>query len=136
MATRPLVLGRPTKVSRKFSGLSGKPYWDDYLRHNPKLRVILSGSSPSFIVSQLLSTSAMYNRSNHMLELKPFEPGEIREYLQKGPRETLLATIAFGGIPEYLKQIKHSASVYLGLCERSYRPGEFLSKDGVGKTKP
>ena len=110
-----------------------KPYWDDYLRHNPGLRVILSGSSPSFIVNQFLSTSAMYNRSNHMLELKPFEPGEIREFLQKGSRETLLATIAVGGIPEYLKQIKRSASVYLGLCERSYRPGEFfrMEKDRI-----
>ena len=36
-----------------------KPYWDDHLRHNPGLRVILSGSSPAFIVNQFLSTSAM-----------------------------------------------------------------------------
>jgi hypothetical protein len=68
----------------------------------------------------------MYNRSNHMIELKPFEPREIAEFLQKGPRESLLATIAVGGIPEYLKQIRNAPSVYLGLCERSYRPGEFF----------
>src|SRR5260370_11342669 len=100
-----------------------KPYWDDRLRHNSGLRVIVSGWSPSFIVNQFLSTSAMYNRSNHMLKLDPFEPHEIRQFLQKGARETLLAAIAVGGIPEYLKQLKTSPSIYLGLCEKSYRPG-------------
>jgi AAA+ ATPase superfamily predicted ATPase len=110
-----------------------KPFWDDQLRHNSKLRIIISGSSPSFIVNQFLSTSAMYNRSNHMLRLDPFEPNEIGQFLQKGTRETLLAAIAVGGIPEYLKQLKNAPSVYLGLCERSYRPGEFfrLEKDRI-----
>jgi hypothetical protein len=49
-----------------------KPFWDDTLRHNRKLRVIISGSAPAFIVSQFLSNSAMYNRSNHMIKLEPF----------------------------------------------------------------
>jgi hypothetical protein len=110
-----------------------KPFWDDSLRHNPKLRVVVSGSSPSFIVNQFLSTSAMYNRANHMLKLEPFQPDEIRQFMQKGPRETLLAAIAVGGIPEYLKQLKTTPSVYLGLCEKSYRPGEFfrMEKDRI-----
>jgi uncharacterized protein len=103
-----------------------KPWWDDALRHNPRLRVVISGSSPSFIVNQFLASSAMYNRSNHMMKLEPFHLGEIQQFLGTGHRETMLAAIAIGGIPEYLKQIKPAASVYIGLCEKSFRPGEFL----------
>jgi AAA+ ATPase superfamily predicted ATPase len=110
-----------------------KPFWDDHLRHNPRLRVIVSGSAPAFIVNQFLSTSAMYNRSNHMLRLEPFDINEINEYLGKGLRETLLAAIALGGIPEYLKQVKSAPSIYMGLCEKAYRPQEFfrMEKDRI-----
>jgi hypothetical protein len=103
-----------------------KPFWDDRLRHNPELRVIISGSSPAFIVNQFVSTSAMYNRSNHMLKLEPFELEEIAAFLRKGKRETLLAAITVGGIPEYLKQLKPASSVYTGLCEKSFVPGGFF----------
>ena len=110
-----------------------KPWWDDVLRHNPRLRVVISGSSPSFIVNQFLASSAMYNRSNHMMKLEPFDLGEIQQFLGTGQRETMLAAIAVGGIPEYLKQLEHEASVYIGLCEKSFRPGGFFraEKDKV-----
>jgi hypothetical protein len=110
-----------------------KPYWDDVLRHNRGLRVVISGSAPAFIVNQFVSTSAMYNRSNHMLKLEPFRLGEIDELLKKGARETLLAAIAVGGIPEYLKQLKSAPSVYIGLCDKSFRPGGFfrVEKDRI-----
>ena len=94
-----------------------KPYWDDALRHNPRLRVVISGSSPSFIVNQFLASSAMYNRSNHMMKLEPFGLAEIKAFLGTGHRETMLAAVAVGGIPEYLKQLKTAAFVYIGLCD-------------------
>lgn len=110
-----------------------KPFWDDVLRHNPHLRVVLSGSSPSFIVNQFLSSSALYNRSNHMMKLEPFELHETALLLGKGARETLLAAIAVGGVPEYLKQVKAGTSVYVSLCEKSFLPGGFfrVEKDRV-----
>jgi AAA+ ATPase superfamily predicted ATPase len=110
-----------------------KPFWDDTLRHNRRLRVVISGSAPAFIVSQFLSNSAMYNRSNHMIKLEPFDAGEIAAFLRKDIRENLLAAIAVGGIPEYLKQLKNTRSVYLGLCDKSYQPNGFfrLEKDRI-----
>ena len=110
-----------------------KPFWDDTLRHNSGLRLIISGSAPAFIVNQFLSNSAMYNRSNHMLKLEPFAPGEIAQFLKKGARENLLGGIAVGGIPEYLKQVRSAPSVYLGLCTRAYQPTGFfrMEKDRI-----
>jgi uncharacterized protein len=110
-----------------------KPWWDDVLRHNSKLRVVISGSSPSFIVNQFLASSAMYNRSNHMMKLEPFDLSEIQQFLSTGHRETTLAAISVGGIPEYLKQLAPGPSIYVGLCEKSFRPGGFfrVEKDKV-----
>jgi AAA+ ATPase superfamily predicted ATPase len=110
-----------------------KPWWDDVLRHNPRLRIVISGSSPAFIVNQFLASSAMYNRSNHMLKLEPFDLAEIHEFLRKGHREAMLAAIAVGGIPEYLKQLESGPSVYVKLCASSFRPGSFfrVEKDRV-----
>jgi uncharacterized protein len=106
-----------------------KPFWDDVLRHNAKLRIVITGSSPSFIVNQFLASSALYNRSNHMIRLTPFDIHETQQFLQKGPQETMLAAIAAGGIPEYLKQIKSSPSVFIGLCEKSFKPGGFFREE-------
>jgi len=108
-----------------------KPFWDDSLRHNPKLRVVVSGSSPSFIVNQFLSTSAMYNRSNHMLKLEPFEPDEIRQFLQKGPRETLLAAIAVGRHSR-ISQAAQGRPVRLRRLVREIVPAGRILQDGEG----
>jgi uncharacterized protein len=110
-----------------------KPWWDDVLRHNPRLRIVISGSSPAFIVNQFLASSAMYNRSNHMMKLEPFDLAEIHQFLGKGHREAMLAAIAVGGIPEYLKQLTSGPSVYVDLCAKSFRPGGFfrVEKDRV-----
>lgn len=106
-----------------------KPWWDDVLRHNPRLRVVISGSAPAYIVNQFLASSAMYNRSNHMIKLEPFNLAEIQQFLKTGHRETMLAAIAVGGIPEYLKQLASGPSVFVRLCERSFRPGGFFREE-------
>lgn len=103
-----------------------KPWWDDVLRHNTRLRIVISGSSPAFIVNQFLASSAMYNRSNHMMKLEPFDLAEIHQFLGKGHREAMLAAITVGGIPEYLKQVASGTSVYVSLCAKSFRPDGFF----------
>jgi hypothetical protein len=105
-----------------------KPFWDDDLRKNPKLRIVISGSAPSFIVGQFMSNSAFYNRSENLIHLKPLNLIEINAFLsQKGPREVLLAALTTGGVCEYLKQIKDAPSIFTGLCKKSFEPYSFFS---------
>ncbi len=107
-----------------------KPFWDDVFRRNKKLRLVFSGSSPSFVVGQFMSNSAFYNRSENLIHLKPFNLMETNEYLKpKGPREVMLAAITTGGVCEYLKQIKDEPSVYSGLCKKSFEPMSFFSTE-------
>lgn len=109
-----------------------KPFWDDSWRHNKKLRIILCGSSPSFIMGQVLADKALYGRSLEQFHLKPFNLLEIREFLggnKIGPRETMLAQLCVGGIPEYLKKIKGSDGVYVNICKNSFLRDSFFSTE-------
>ncbi len=104
-----------------------KYVWDNQLRHNQKLIVILCGSSPSFMVSKVLRSKALYNRSQYELHVKPFSFKETCDFLPKcSPREVMDAYLTIGGIPEYLKRIKTSPSLYLGICNEAFSPNGFF----------
>ena len=104
-----------------------KYVWDNQLRHNPKLIIILCGSSPSFMISKVLRSKALYNRSQYELHVKPFSFKEICEFLPKhSSREVMDAYLTIGGIPEYLKRIKYSPSLYLGICKEAFSPNGFF----------
>ncbi|MCP4134023.1 MAG: AAA family ATPase [bacterium] len=111
-----------------------KPFWDDSWRHKNRLRIIFSGSSPSFIIGQFVSNMALYNRSQHQFSLRPFSLPEIQEYMNQGgkkigPREIILTAISIGGICGYLEKVKNASSVFSGLCEHSFRKDSFFSQE-------
>jgi AAA+ ATPase superfamily predicted ATPase len=103
--------------------------WDNYLQHNKDLILILCGSSPSFMISNVLRSKALYNRSLSEVALKPFSLKETRMFL--GPKfnsaAALEAYLMVGGIPEYLKYLKQDSSVYLSFCKNAFLPGAFFS---------
>ncbi len=107
-----------------------KPFWDDKWRHNKKLRVVFSGSSPSFLVSQFLGDKALYNRSNHIIALHPFSLNELDEFLGKaGKREKIFAACCVGGVPGYLKRLNEGASIYDALCRESFMRNGYFSTE-------
>lgn len=107
-----------------------KYVWDNELRHNSKLIVILCGSSPSFMIRQVLHSKALYNRSEYELHLQPFTLPEARMFLAKrSVREVMDAYLTIGGIPEYLKWVNKDSSVFLSLCHSSFRADSFFSHE-------
>lgn len=107
-----------------------KSVWDNEWRHNPNLLVILCGSSPSFMIQQVLHSQALYNRSQHELPLKEFSLIESQLFLKnRSPSEILDAHLMVGGIPEYLKWVRKGSSVFLGFCENAFKPGSFFSHE-------
>ncbi len=82
-----------------------KYVWDNYFRHNPDLILVLCGSSPSFMLDKVVSSQALYNRSQYELPLKEMTILEAKEFLRnKGSRELFDAYLTLGGIPEYLNR--------------------------------
>ena len=98
-----------------------KECWDNLFRRNPNLGVVISGSSPSFIVSQILSSKALYGRINLEINLGEFNLQEVSDFLGKSRSrfQIMEAIMLIGGIPEYLKRIKAGESTYLELCKNS-----------------
>lgn len=102
--------------------------WDNRLRHNPKLRIILCGSSPSFMINQVVHSQALYNRSQYEMHLQPFTLQETKQFLPNiSNHEVVLAYLTLGGIPEYLQYIRESSSIFLGICENSFVKDSFFS---------
>lgn len=107
-----------------------KTAWDNAFRYNPKLIVILCGSSPSFMIKQVVHSKSFYNRSQYEIHLKEFSLIEAKEFLSKhSNREVMNAYLTIGGIPEYLKRLKKCSSIFLGICEQSFLPDGYFTKE-------
>lgn len=105
-----------------------KYVWDNQLRHNHQLKVILCGSSPSFMINHVVNSKALYGRSMYEMHVQPFSLHETHDFFQKrSAREIMDAYLTIGGIPEYLKCIKNSSSLLLGICENSFKRNAYFS---------
>jgi AAA+ ATPase superfamily predicted ATPase len=102
--------------------------WDNYFRRNPKILVILCGSSPSFMLNHVIRSKALYNRSQHEIALSEFNILNVKKFLrpQRSLREIMDAYLTVGGIPEYLRYVDEESSVLLGLCKNSFTRDSFF----------
>lgn len=107
-----------------------KYVWDNRLRHNPNLLLVLCGSSPSFMRNQVVHSKALYNRSMYEINLTEFSLSEAQEFLgNRAHREVMDAYLTVGGIPEYLKRIKKHSSIQIGICEESFKKNSYFSNE-------
>lgn len=107
-----------------------KYVWDNAFRHNPELLVVLCGSSPSFMINEVIHSKALYNRPMNEIHLKEFSLSETISYLPKrAPRDVMDAYLTIGGIPEYLKRISKHSSLFLGIAEESFKTNGYFTKE-------
>lgn len=104
--------------------------WDNWFRRNPKLVLILCGSSASFMVNQVIKSKALHNRSQYEFHLKELTLSEAALFLsKKNFTEVLDSYLTLGGIPEYLKRLNRQSSSFLSLCEESFTPHAYFSTE-------
>ncbi len=104
--------------------------WDNQFRRNPNLVLILCGSSPSFMIKQVVRSKALYNRSQYEFHLKELKISEVSQLLpNRAFPEILDAYLTLGGIPEYLKRTQKYSSFFLGLCQESFLPNAYFSSE-------
>jgi AAA+ ATPase superfamily predicted ATPase len=107
-----------------------KPVWDNILRHNPQIILIMCGSAPSFFLSHVVRSNALHNRSMEVLHLKPLPIADCREFLgERSLEDTFNTYLTLGGIPEYLKIQARYSSNYLGLCAESFSEDSFFFQE-------
>jgi AAA+ ATPase superfamily predicted ATPase len=104
--------------------------WDNWFRHNPGMVVVLCGSATSFMINKVVHSKALYNRSQHEIKLNEFSLHEVEQFFKNQPLKNMMdAFLSVGGIPEYLNRVKKNSSIYLSLCEQSFKPNSFFSKE-------
>jgi uncharacterized protein len=108
-----------------------KYVWDNELRHNKDLLVILCGSAPSFMINKVLLSSALYNRTEVNFPVRPLELPAVQSFFGKSydAFETMDAMLTVGAIPPYLERLRDAPSVLIGLARGSFmRDGYFLDE--------
>jgi AAA+ ATPase superfamily predicted ATPase len=104
-----------TKRSRILEAL--EYYWNKYWKSLPRVKLIVCGSSASWIIKKILhNKGGLHNRTTQQIHLKPFDLSGTKAFLEsKGmsltQRQVLEIYFVFGGVPYYLKQVKKSLSV-------------------------
>jgi uncharacterized protein len=104
-----------------------KYVWDNLLQKKTRLTLILCGSSPSFLVRNVMHSKALHNRSQWEIPVHELPFIDALELLRnKGELEQLDGYLAVGGIPEYLKKLRSYSSVYLSLANHAYTVGGYF----------
>ena len=107
-----------------------KFYWDNHLQYKQGLFLVLCGSSASFIANEVLNSAALYNRSQHYINLQPFTFVETKKFLgQHTALQAMDVYLTLGGIPEYLNYVKDEKSTFLGICKHSFNKDGFFTKE-------
>ena len=102
--------------------------WDNWLRANPQLVMILCGSSPSFMINKVIRSKSLHNRSQHELHVKPLPFEDARKLLPSkvSLREAFDAYLLVGGVPEYLKRLGSQSSCFLSFAHEAFSTDGFF----------
>lgn len=108
-----------------------KEVWDNRFQRNTQFVLILCGSSPSFMIANVVRSKALYNRSQLNIPLGAFSIQETAQFMgkRKNLNEIMDAYLSVGGIPEYLKYLKDESSVFLSLCQHSFVKGGYFAEE-------
>ena len=106
-------------------------YWNHYWSQDPRIKVIICGSSASWIIEKIINNKAgLYNRVTRVMRLSPFTLSESRAFLTSlgvklSQKQVLDLYMVLGGVPHYL------ALVTRGLSAHQCIDDLFFHKDGA-----
>lgn len=105
-----------------------KLFWDNHFSQNLDLVMILCGSSPAYMVQEVVRSKALYNRATLELPVHAFSLDDLEHFLPKTSTKAdrLEAYLTVGGIPPYLNMLRKYSSTFLGLCNESFVQGGFF----------
>jgi uncharacterized protein len=103
-----------TKRSRLLQAIDY--YWNRYWKNNPRIKLVLCGSSASWIIRKVINDKGgLHNRLTYQLLLQPFTLAETKEFLKQkninlSNQQIVQIYMAIGGVPYYLTQVKKGKS--------------------------
>lgn len=103
-----------TKRSRLIQAIDY--YWNRYWKNNPRIKLVVCGSSASWIINKIINNKGgLHNRLTCQLLLQPLTLTETKDFLEKksiklNHQQIIQLYMAIGGVPFYLTQVKKGKS--------------------------
>lgn len=122
-----------TKNSRLLSILGY--YWNQHWSKNSKIKLIICGSSASWIKEKIVSNKGgLHNRLTEKISLAPFDLNDSKAYLNSlgiklNNHHVLPIYMATGGVPYYLSKIEKSLSASQNIERLAFRKNSFLLEE-------
>lgn len=110
-------------------------YWNRYWVHDKRIKLIICGSSASWIVNNIINNKGgLHNRITYQINLEAFSLRETKSYLSKAGvklSDNQLAQIYMvtGGIPFYLSKIEKGFSATQIIERLAFRKNSILLEE-------
>jgi len=107
-------------------------YWNHYWSKNKKLKLVVCGSSASWIIKNIIyNKGGLHNRYTRCLLIKPFLLHETKEFLisrniKMIDKQILQLYMAIGGIPHYLDKVKKGFSAAQNIEQLCFKENGIL----------
>lgn len=106
-----------------------KHAWDNHFARVPNIKIILCGSATSFMIREIVNSTALYGRAQTVVELGSFTLEETVQFFgaARSKYEALDAILTSGGVPEYLNYLKKESSIFTALAKHTFLPRSYFS---------
>lgn len=110
-------------------------YWNRYWSHNQRLKLIICGSSASWIINNIINNKGgLYNRVTRTISLEPFSLKEVNLFLSNqglrlSQNQVLEIYMILGGIPYYLNLLRKSLSIAQNIDELCFQKNGALVRE-------
>lgn len=110
-------------------------YWNQYWSQNNKVKLIVCGSSASWIINNIINNhGGLHNRITESIKLKPFDLHNTKKYLDHqginlNKKQIMLLYLATGGVPFYLSKIKWNSSAVQIIEKLAFRENAFFLQE-------
>lgn len=108
-----------------------KAIWDDKLKTNPNLTLIVCGSISSWIDKNLLSSTGFVGRVHYVMHLTELPLNHCNEFFNPhfSAHDKLKILSVTGGVPLYLESFDPKLTVMESLYQLAFMPGGLLFRE-------
>lgn len=107
-------------------------YWNHYWAKDKNLKLIICGSSASWIIKNIIhNKGGLHNRYTRNMLITPFSLQETKKFLESKrihlqDKQILQLYMVIGGIPHYLEQVKKALSVTQNISNLCFKENGIL----------
>lgn len=107
-------------------------FWNRYWSQNPRVKLIICGSSASWIIEKIINNrGGLHNRLTQRILLNPFNLPETKKFLSHqgikfSESHLLQIFMCVGGIPYYLTKIEKGLSAAQNIDQLAFQHQSFL----------